>query len=81
MSNPPISLNYAPLGLSREGAAQHIGIGTTLFDEMVADGRMPRPKCMNSRRVWSRVAVELSFSELPDDGSANDDNPWDSIGG
>jgi predicted DNA-binding transcriptional regulator AlpA len=77
MSNPAVSLNYTPIGLSREEAAQHIGIGTTLFDEMVADGRMPPPKCINSRRVWSRVAVEQSFALLPDDGPANDDNEWD----
>jgi hypothetical protein len=79
MNNPAVSLNYAPIGLSREEAAQHIGIGTTLFDEMVADGRMPPPKCINSRRVWSRVTVEQSFAELPDDGPANDDNEWDVV--
>jgi len=77
MNNPAVSLNYAPLGLSRNEAAQHIGIGTTLFDEMVADGRMPLPKCINTRRVWNRVAIEQAFSELPDDNAANDDNPWD----
>ena len=79
MNNPSGSLIYAPLGLSREEAAQHIGIGTTLFDEMVADGRMPLPKCINTRRVWNRVAIEQAFSELPDDGAANDDNPWDGV--
>ena len=79
MNNPSISLNYAPLGLSREDAAHHIGIGTTLFDEMVADGRLPPPKRMNSRRVWNRVALEQAFAELPDDGPINDDNPWDGI--
>lgn len=79
MNNPAVSLNYAPLGLSREEAARHIGIGTTLFDEMVADGRMPPPKCMNSRRVWNRVAVELSFDKLPDDGHAMNDDRWSRI--
>ena len=80
MINPAIPLNYAPLGLSREEAAQHIGIGTTLFDEMVADGRMPPPKCINTRRVWNRVAVEQAFAALPDDSHpSNDDNPWDNL--
>jgi predicted DNA-binding transcriptional regulator AlpA len=77
MNNTAISLNYTPLGLSREDAAQHIGIGTTLFDEMVTDGRMPPPKCINSRRVWSRLAVEQSFAELPDGAPFNGDNEWD----
>lgn len=76
MNKSAASLNFPPLGLNREEAAKHIGIGTTLFDEMVSDGRMPLPKCINTRRVWNRVAIEQAFSELPDDGAANDDNPW-----
>jgi predicted DNA-binding transcriptional regulator AlpA len=80
MINPAVSLNYTPLGLSRKEAARHIGIKTTLFDEMVADGRMPPPKCINTRRVWNRIAVEQAFAELPDDSQpSNDDNPWDNI--
>jgi predicted DNA-binding transcriptional regulator AlpA len=80
MPNQTISLNYAPLGMSREEVAQHIGIGTTLFDKMVADGRMPPPKCINTRRVWNRIAIEQAFAELPDDSRpANDDNPWDQV--
>jgi excisionase family DNA binding protein len=40
---------YAPRGLSRDEAARYIGVGTTKFDEMVADGRMPRPKRIDGR--------------------------------
>jgi hypothetical protein len=29
--------------LTREEAADYLGIGTTLFDEMVEDGRLPGP--------------------------------------
>jgi hypothetical protein len=77
MNHHAPSLNYISLGLNREDAARHIGIGTTLFDEMVTDGRMPLPKCINTRRVWNRAAIEQAFAELPDDSTANDDNPWD----
>lgn len=31
-------------GLSREEAAMYVGVGSTKFDEMVNDGRMPKPK-------------------------------------
>jgi hypothetical protein len=74
-----ISLNYAPIGLSREEAALHIGVGTTLFDEMVADGRMPPPKCINSRRLFSRIEIERKFAELPDGGPVLVENMWDKI--
>lgn len=66
----PDPLAYPPRGLSREEAARYIGVSTTLFDEMVADGRMPRAKKINSRVVWDRFALDAAFSDL-DGGGAN----------
>lgn len=68
------AISYAPLGLSREDAARYVGVGATKFDEMVADGRMPKPKRIDGRVVWNRIAVEAAFFDLPDDGARN---PWD----
>ena len=57
-----------PRGLSRPEAAAYIGVGPTLFDEMVGDGRMPRPKRINAEVVWDRVALDAAFAALPNDG-------------
>ena len=47
---------------------------------MVADGRMPRPKTVNSRVVWDRWEIDAAFTALPhkDDGVAanDDDDEW-----
>jgi len=69
------------LGLSREEAAAYVGVGATLFDAMVADGRMPKPKLINARRVWSRMALEKAFALLPEDGQdeVHDENPWKGV--
>ncbi|WP_224701991.1 helix-turn-helix transcriptional regulator [Devosia aquimaris] len=64
-----------PIGLSREVAAAFIDVSPSKFDEMVKDGRMPKPKQIDARRVWSRVAVEKSFAALPSDGE-DDDDEW-----
>jgi predicted DNA-binding transcriptional regulator AlpA len=64
----------APRGLSRVHAAAYIGISPSLFDEMVADGRMPKPKRINSRTVWDRRRLDDAFESLPGDA---DLNPWD----
>lgn len=64
MTNDTIS--YPPRGLSRHEAARYVGVGSTLFDEMVADGRMPTPKHVNSRTIWDRVALDIAFTSLPD---------------
>lgn len=65
-----------PIGLSREIAAAFIDVSPTKFDEMVKDGRMPRPKQIDSRRVWDRRKVEKAFSALPGDG-VDADEEWD----
>lgn len=68
---PTLDLSYAPRGLSRDEAARYVGVGTTKFDEMVADGRMPKPKRIDGRVVWDRLKVEAAFSDLPDDDRGN----------
>jgi hypothetical protein len=57
--------------MSREEAARYIGVGITKFDEMVVDGRMPRPKRVDGRVIWDRLRIEAAFSDLPDDAKSN----------
>jgi predicted DNA-binding transcriptional regulator AlpA len=52
-------------GLSRDEAAQYVGIGATLFDRLVGDGRMPKPRQIDGRKVWDIRALDLSFDRLP----------------
>ena len=65
-----------PRGLSRVEAASYVGISASLFDQMVADGRMPGPKRINRRAIWDRLRLDRAFDELPDDGDRDD--PWES---
>lgn len=62
---------YPPRGMSRDEAARYVGVGATKFDEMVADGRMPRPKRVDGRVIWDRLRVEAAFTDLPDDKRLN----------
>lgn len=52
-------------GLSRIEAAIYIGVGITKFDELVAEGKMPRPRLIDGRKVWDIRALDLAFDELP----------------
>jgi predicted DNA-binding transcriptional regulator AlpA len=67
----PDPVAYAPRGLSRDEAARYVGVGCTKFDEMVADGRMPRPKRVDGRVIWDRLRIEAAFTDLPDDKASN----------
>jgi predicted DNA-binding transcriptional regulator AlpA len=63
-------------GLSRVQAAGYVGVSPSLFDQMVADGRMPRPKRINARTVWDRVQLDAAFAALPPDKDGDRDDPW-----
>lgn len=65
-----------PIGLSRVMAAAYIDVSPSKFDEMVRDGRMPKPKHIDSRRVWYRLKLELAFAQLPGDDDDMEGDKW-----
>ncbi len=72
-----LPVSCPPRGLPRVQSAVYVGVKTTLFDEMVGDGRMPPPKRINSKTVWDRLELDVAFTALPSDEDSNP-NPWDS---
>ena len=68
-----------PRGLTRLQAAEYIGVGASKFDEMVNDGRMPKPKKIDGRVVWDRVLLDEKFEELEDQSSTSKPRKWDSL--
>jgi predicted DNA-binding transcriptional regulator AlpA len=64
--------------LSRAQAAEYIGVGVTKFDEMVNDGRMPRPKRMDGRTVWDRSKLDEAFDAIEDEPAPRT-NAWDGL--
>ena len=73
-----LPLNLPPAALSRTEAAAFCGVSPSLFDEMVADGRMPQPKVANARRLWLKARLDSALAALPDaDEDRAEANPWD----
>ena len=72
----PLVLPPVQLGLARAAAAAYIGVGVTLFDQMVADRRMPKPKLINSRKVWDRHQLDAAFADLFEEGQTEPSSPW-----
>lgn len=68
---------YYKRGLNRMESSEYVGISSSKFDELVSDGRMPKSKRVDSRKIWDRFELDVYFSELPDDGSVVAVNPWD----
>lgn len=65
-----------PRGLSRVAAAEYINVSVTKFDEMVEDGRMPKPKSIDRRKVWDLREIDDAFSALPTQGAVNEWDAW-----
>jgi predicted DNA-binding transcriptional regulator AlpA len=64
-------------GLSRDEAAMYIGISPSKFDELVADGRMPGPVKIDSRKVWDIRHLDLAFDALPKEDATP--NTWEGV--
>jgi hypothetical protein len=51
-------------GLSCAEAADYIGVSVTKFLEMVGDGRMPKAKEIDRRRIWDIRRLDQAFDAL-----------------
>jgi hypothetical protein len=47
---------------------------------MVDDGRMPRPRMINSRRVWDVDELDAAFKSLPREGGEQEQDTWADLG-
>jgi predicted DNA-binding transcriptional regulator AlpA len=65
--------NLPPRGLSRVQSAAYLGVSPWLFDEMVADGRMPKPIRINARVLWDRLQLDAAFARLSHEQSIPDE--------
>ena len=75
MQSPsPLSTPW-PRGLSRVQAAAYIGVGTTFFDVLVTQGKMPKPVRIGARVIWDIRDLDSAFDDLK--GTVNETNPWD----
>lgn len=70
--------NLPPRQIARDAAAAYVGVSATKFDEMVRDGRMPRARCIDARRLWDVRQLDVAIDALPIDG-VDSDNPFDRV--
>jgi hypothetical protein len=63
-------------GLSRTEAALYLGVSPSKFDELVADGRVSRPRLIDKRKVWDVFELDMAFEELPRDDDRSASNSW-----
>lgn len=75
----PLPLSLPPRGLNRVQAAAYIGVSPSLFDRMIADGVMPKPKRIWGRVVWDRLRIDEAFTAIPNDDDTPRKSIWDEV--
>lgn len=70
-------LSMSARGLSRTSAATYLAIGTTFFDQLVAEGKLPPPVAIGARRVWDRYELDAAFDAFKEVKAETTKNSWD----
>jgi predicted DNA-binding transcriptional regulator AlpA len=71
-----------PRLISREASAAYVNVSPTTFDEMVRDGRMPRPTVLSERRrAWDVRKLDAAIDQLPsdEDQAPETDETWSDV--
>lgn len=51
-------------GLDRDEAAIYVGVTLATFDQMVSDGRLPKPSEFDGEIVWDMVQLDRAMDRL-----------------
>ena len=71
-----------PRLIARDAAAAYASVSPAKFDELVRDGRMPRPRRIDTRKAWDVRELDQAIDHLPVDGDdTTSDGTWSDIGG
>ncbi len=55
-------------GLDENEAAVYLSLSPSFFRKLVADGRMPRPRLADGRRIFDIEELDMAFKALPREG-------------
>ena len=70
----PLPPSLPPLALRREASAEYVGLRPGKFDELVQDGRMPKPRHIDGVVQWDVAKLRDAHAALPED---DEPHPWD----
>jgi predicted DNA-binding transcriptional regulator AlpA len=68
-----------PFAVSRETAAELLGISSGTFDKLVKSGKLPEPREVESRILWDSAEIRAAWRAMPRRGQQPARNEWESI--
>lgn len=76
---PRYVLPFPPRGLRRVEAAAYIGVSPSMFDWMIAERMMPKPKRVGGRVIWDRLMLDEYFTAIPSEDDKPKKSIWDEV--
>ena len=64
-------LAYPPRAMKADRAAAYLDMSKSKFLELVERGELPKPKIIDSMRMWDRLALDAAFSEFQEPGEGD----------
>lgn len=64
-------------GLSRQEAAEYLGISPGKFDEMRSAGQIEPARLIGARKLWDIRDLDMAFDALPREDSPGLGTSWD----
>jgi predicted DNA-binding transcriptional regulator AlpA len=76
MKGSSLPFGYLLGALNRMQSAEYVNVCPSVFDEMVADGRMPKPVVLSERRFgWIQRELDAALARLPRKTQTESDAP------
>ena len=63
-------------GLSRQEAAEYIGVSPSKFDELRAARLIESPRLIGSRKLWDIRDLDMAFEALPREDAPDMAQSW-----
>lgn len=61
----------------RDEAAAVLGVSPTTFDELVKEGKMPRPVRVRGCVLWGATALSVAWAAIENEAGVDSRNEWD----
>ena len=64
----PFAGSFPHIGISLDKVALALDVSPNTILKMVEEGRLPRPRVWNRRKIWRVAEIDAALSEWPTDG-------------
>ena len=74
-----LPFGVVPFAVSRETAAELLGVSPNHFDKLVKGGKLPEARALDGRILWDSSELRAAWRAMPRRGQQSAGNEWDTV--